>query len=66
MNEEYKNEMTISVDFTVKTDQHDSDEMISCYMPEINVYFSAKKPEDIPRKAAAFVKIWVNHWNNLG
>ena len=42
MNEEYKNEMTISVDFTVKTDQHDSDEMISCYMPEIDVYFAAK------------------------
>lgn len=63
MNNDYKDEMVVSINFTVKTDQHDTDEMISCYIPEINQYFSARTPEDVKRKASAFIKSWINFWN---
>ncbi len=63
MNNDYKDETVVSVNFTVKTDQHDTDEMISCFIPEINQYFSARTPEDVQRKATAFIKIWIDYWN---
>lgn len=63
MDNDYKDEMTISVNFTVKTIQEESDEMISCFIPEIDQYFSAKTPEDVQRKATAFIKMWIKYWN---
>lgn len=63
MNNEYTEETTVTVKFTVKTDQHESDEMISCFIPEINTYFSAKTPEDVQRKASVMIKSWVGYFN---
>jgi len=62
-NEIYNQKRTVSVDFTVMTDNPESDEMFSCYMPEIDVYFSARTEEDINKKASAFVKMWVDFFH---
>lgn len=54
---------TAQVPFEIQSHQHEEDEMISCFIPAINTYFSVRKFSDIEEKANALIKIWVNHFN---
>ena len=60
---DYNDKTTVSIDFTVMTQQDESDEMISCYMPEIGQYFSARTHEDVQKKAKVFIKMWIKYYN---
>ena len=59
----YDNEITVSMDFQVKTHQGQCDEMISCYIPSIRQYYSAKTHEDVIRKGQAIMTLYIRFFN---
>jgi hypothetical protein len=59
----YETSKTVEVGFEVQIHQHDSDEVYSCYVPAIEQYFSARNVDDIERKTRAFVKMYIDFWN---
>jgi len=58
----YEKSITTDIPFEIKYTSN-KDGLISCYLPEINSYFSAKNELDMKRKAHAFFKIWIKFFN---
>ena len=54
-----------SIPFEIQTHQGEEDEMVSCFIPAINTYFSAKSFDDVDRKVNVMIKIWVNYFNEM-
>lgn len=49
----------VTIEFEVEMKQDESDEMISCFIPSINGYFSANTIDDVERKAKGFIKSFI-------
>jgi hypothetical protein len=61
INEDYTTIKTTSVNFEVKAHQGEEDEMISCYIPAIDAYFSATRWADVDRIAGAMIKSFLHY-----
>jgi hypothetical protein len=63
MNEEYDKSRNISIDFEIKMCQENDSNLISCYIPFADIYFSAKSLEDVDKKGILMIKSFINFWN---
>lgn len=61
---DYNTQHTLSVDFTLLTQQDESDEMISCFIPEINARFSAKTEKEAFDRGVKMVKGFIKYFKN--
>ena len=59
----YDTVQKITAEFEVQTHQGQCDEMISCFIPATNMYFSARTAEDVTRKGRAMIQMFVKLWN---
>jgi hypothetical protein len=54
----------VSIEFEIQMTQEETDEMISCYIPEINKYYLARTVDDVNSQANTLIKSFVNLCKN--
>ena len=50
------------LDFEIEIIHEQCDEMLSCYIPEIDGYFSARTLDDARKTGSAMIKSFIRYW----